>query len=405
MSNKQPNTKLVDYIYELPHQRIAQFPLENRSASKLLVYKKGKIDHTLFNNIEAHIPENSLLFFNDTKVIPARLHFQKKTGANIEIFLLNPEAPVTDIALAMQQSSGCVWKCMIGNYKKWKGGQKLTTKITIRELVVSVTVIIENRTEQTIKFTWNNEQAKFVDIIEAFGKVPLPPYINRVAENTDKLRYQTVYSKNNGAVAAPTAGLHFTKEVIEKLKNKGCHFEYVTLHVGAGTFQPIKEENVLDHPMHREQICVSIEHINSVINHQENIIATGTTSMRILESLYWFGVAVIASNESELRISKLAPYQYSNADLPSRNQSFQAIKTMMEENQLEQISGYTEIMIFPGYEFRVCNGLITNFHMPGSTLILLIAAFIGKDWGKIYDEALNNEYRFLSYGDSSLLLP
>ena len=405
MPNKQPDIKLADYIYELPHEKIAQFPLENRSASKLLVYKNGKAEHTQFNDIEAHIPKNSLLFFNDTKVIPARLHFQKETGAHIEVFLLNPEAPVTDIALAMQQSSGCVWKCMVGNFKKWKDGQELTTKITIEGVAVSVTVTIENRANQTIKFTWNDGREKFVDIIEAFGKVPLPPYINRVAENTDKLRYQTVYSKNNGAVAAPTAGLHFTKEVIKKLKNKGCNFEYITLHVGAGTFQPIKEENVLDHPMHREQICVSIENINSLINHQENIIATGTTSMRILESLYWFGVAVLASNASELQISKLVPYQYHEADLPSRDESFKAIKTMMEENQLVEISGYTEIMIFPGYKFRVCDGLITNFHMPGSTLILLIAAFIGKDWKKVYDKALNNEYRFLSYGDSSLLLP
>ncbi len=405
MPNKLPIIKLEDYIYELPQEKIAQFPLEDRSASKLLVYKKGTIKHAQFNGIEAHIPKNSLLFFNDTKVIPARLHFQKETGAHIEIFLLNPEAPVTDIALAMQQSSGCVWRCMIGNFKKWKGEQTLTTNITAKGIAISVTVAIENREKQTIKFTWNNGQAKFVDIIEAFGKVPLPPYITRVAENTDKLRYQTVYSKNNGAVAAPTAGLHFTKEVIKKLENKGCHFEYITLHVGAGTFQPIKEENVLDHPMHREQISVSIDNINSIISQQENIIATGTTSMRILESLFWFGVTILASNESELQISKLAPYQYNDADLPSRSTAFKAIQTLMTENKLTKISGYTEIMIFPGYKFRVCDGLITNFHMPGSTLILLIAAFIGKDWKKIYNEALNNEYRFLSYGDSSLLLP
>ncbi len=405
MPNKQPNIKLADYTYELPHEKIAQFPLENRSASKLLVYKNGKVEHAQFDDIEAHIPKNSVLFFNDTKVIPARLHFQKETGAHVEIFLLNPETPVTDIALAMQQSSGCVWKCMVGNYKKWKSGQKLTAKIMIKDVAVSVTVAIENRANQSIKFTWNNAQAKFVDIIEAFGKVPLPPYINRAAKEADKLSYQTVYSKNNGAVAAPTAGLHFTNEVMATLKNKGCKFEYITLHVGAGTFQPIKENNILNHPMHREQICVSIDNINSLIHHKESIIATGTTSMRVLESLYWFGVDILTSNASELRISKLAPYQYNDADLPPRNESFKAIKIMMEECQLVEISGYTEIMIFPGYKFKVCDGLITNFHMPGATLILLIAAFIGKDWKKIYNEALNNEYRFLSYGDSSLLLP
>ncbi len=404
MHHTLPVIKLTDYLYELPQEKIAQVPLEDRSASKLLVYKKGKINHTRFNTLADYIPENSLLFFNDTKVIPARLHFRKETGAHIEIFLLNPESPVTDIALAMQESSGCIWKCMVGNFKKWKDGQALTAQITFAGVAVRVTVIIENRNEQTIQFTWNNAQAKFVDIIEAFGKVPLPPYINRAAKEADKLRYQTVYSKNNGAVAAPTAGLHFTNEVMATLKNKGCKYEYITLHVGAGTFQPIKEDNILNHPMHREQISVSINNINSLI-HNENIIATGTTSMRILESLYWFGVAILKSGESELQISKLSPYQYEDFDLPTKVSAFKAIKLFMDKNQLHKISGYTEIMIFPGYKFRVCDGLITNFHMPGSTLILLIAAFIGEDWQKIYKEALDTNYRFLSYGDSSLLLP
>lgn len=393
--------KLSDYKYNLPEERIAKFPLKNRDESKLLLYS-GEISHHHFANLPDLLPQGTSLFFNDTKVIPARLHFHKDTGAVIEIFLLEPVAPTTDIAAAMLVKQKCVWKCMVGNYKKWKEDTVLHMDLSINGRVISFNASIENRKEMLIAFDWS-EAIPFVDVVETAGKVPLPPYIKREVEQADHDRYQTVYSAHEGAVAAPTAGLHFTDKVLQQLQNNGHTLDYLTLHVSAGTFQPVKEENAIDHPMHSEQIVVSRQNIDNLLQ-ASKVVAVGTTSMRTLESLYWYGVKLLTENNTEFSIPKLYPYEQ-RASLPTTEESLQAIKKHMIAHQLEKISGHTEIFIFPGYQFKLCKGLITNYHLPGSTLIMLVAAFIGENWRKVYQEALKNDYRFLSYGDSSLLLP
>ncbi|MTI22998.1 S-adenosylmethionine:tRNA ribosyltransferase-isomerase [Fulvivirga sp. RKSG066] len=397
------NISLSDYKYELPEERIAKFPLKNRSESKLQLYEKGNITHKNFSDLPDHIPAGATLFFNDTKVIPARLHFRKATGALIEIFLLEPIKPTRDIAEAMLVQESATWKCMVGNFKKWKGDAELIMPLEIDGKAVDLIATIDNREEIAITFTWP-EAHRFVDIVEAAGKVPLPPYIDREVEKEDHDRYQTIYSAHEGAVAAPTAGLHFTDEVLAQLKSKHVNLDYLTLHVSAGTFQPIKEENALDHPMHSEQVVIKTENLETLLK-SEKVIAVGTTSMRTLESLYWFGVKILKEGSTSFQISKLYPYDHTEKDLPTMKEAVTAVKTFMTESGVSQIHGHTEIFIFPGYKFRVCDGLITNYHLPGSTLILLVAAFIGEDWKKIYQEALDKNYRFLSYGDSSLLLP
>lgn len=394
---------LTDFTYDLPEDRIAKHPLTNRSESNLLVYKSGNINHKKFNSLPEEISPGSTLFFNDTKVIPARLHFQKETGALIEIFLLEPVAPTRDIAASMLVRNACVWKCMVGNFKKWKGDMQLTLPLTTAGVQIDLHARISNRDEKLIEFSWDGDLG-FVDIIEAAGKVPLPPYIDREVDKEDHDRYQTIYSAHDGAVAAPTAGLHFTDEVITQLKEKDITLDYLTLHVSAGTFQPVKEENALDHPMHSEQVVISLQNIETLLK-SEQVISVGTTSMRTLESLYWYGVKIIKEQDYVFKIPKLYPYQHNGYQLPSMKEAIEAVKSFMVAQNVEKINGHTEIFIFPGYQFRVCNGLITNYHLPGSTLILLVAAFVGEDWRKIYKEALDNNYRFLSYGDSSLLLP
>ena len=403
MSESLEKIKLSDYNYHLPKENIAKHPLDERSQSKLLIYKKGNIEHSQFFTLDQHIPANTNLFFNNTRVIPARLHFKKDTGANIEVFLLEPHLPTTDIAKAMTIEEHCEWTCMVGNFKKWKDGQKLTMELSINGNSIPLTAEIYDRAQQIISFSWPGG-IPFVDIVEASGKIPLPPYIDRDVSEEDKERYQTVYSRAQGAVAAPTAGLHFNDTVLEKLTSNHVKLNYLTLHVSAGTFQPIKEENVLEHPMHSEQVIVSMENLNSIIENDQ-VIAVGTTSMRTLESLYWYGVKLLKTESTEFLIEKLFPYQFKNEALPSAKESMQAIKELMIKQGVDKISGHTEIFIFPGYEFRVCKGLITNYHLPGSTLVLLVAAFIGEDWRKVYQQALDNNYRFLSYGDSSLLIP
>lgn len=396
--NKKIN--LADYQYNLPKERIAKFPLKDRSQSKLLVYEKGKIRHLGFNNIVNELPANSTLYFNDTKVIPARLHFQKDTGALIEIFLLEPALPTRDIAEAMLVKKSCTWKCMVGNFKKWKNDQTITLKLNDGS---ELKATIHDRKNMLITLNWSDERS-FVDIIEAAGKVPLPPYIDREVEKDDHERYQTVYSAHEGAVAAPTAGLHFTDKILKQLSENNINTDYLTLHVSAGTFQPVKAENALDHPMHSEQVIIKMRNLDELLN-SEFVVAVGTTSMRTLESLYWYGVKILMDRDYTFQIPKLYPYKYDKAILPSMKESVQAVKHYLDQLKVKEIHGHTEIFIVPGYEFKVCNGLITNFHLPGSTLILLIAAFIGKDWRTVYKEALNNDYRFLSYGDSSLLIP
>lgn len=392
---------LSDYTYQLPDDRIAKHPLRERDSSKLLVLNNGDIAHKQFKDIAGIIPANSTLFFNNTKVIPARIYLNKDTGASIEIFLLNPIAPSHIMSIVMEEKRSVTWHCMVGNYKKWKA-EALKTTLDLNGTKVNLSATIIDREKRSIRFEWDNPEISFAEIVEGAGQVPLPPYLNRAPEAEDKPRYQTVYSQIDGAVAAPTAGLHFTDQVLETLNLRNIKQDFLTLHVSAGTFQPIKTENVLEHPMHSEQIVATKENIENILKATEKIIPVGTTSMRSLESLFWFGARLINGND-DFSIEKLEPYQGNN--IPSRNDAFQAILNWMEKNGLSQIVGKTEIFIVPGYQFRVCDGLITNFHQPGSTLMLLVAALIGDDWKKVYQEALSNGYRFLSYGDSSLLLP
>ena len=396
-----PEIDLARYRYELPDSRIARYPLAKRDQSKLLHYHKGQINHLNFTDITDLIEQGSTLFFNNTKVIPARMIFHKDTGAQIEIFLLKPVSPSHILSLVMQEKHSVSWECMIGNFKKWRGGQRLTRELTSKTDSCTLEVQVENW--NIVRFTWNNSSLSFAKIVEMAGRTPLPPYLNREAEPGDKPRYQTVYSEKEGAVAAPTAGLHFTPEILNALAEKGVKKSFLTLHVSAGTFRPIKTEKVADHPMHSEQLVAPIQSIKDVIDAEQAIIAVGTTGMRSLESLYWLGIRLLGGNE-DFAIEKLEPYQQKNK-LPGRKEAFEAILSRMENRGLSQITGSTEIFLFPGYQFRVCDGLITNFHQPGSTLMLLVAAFIGEGWQKVYNEALANDYRFLSYGDSSLLIP
>ncbi|UII30558.1 S-adenosylmethionine:tRNA ribosyltransferase-isomerase [Fulvivirga ulvae] len=404
MTEKElPPISLNDYKYDLPDERIAKFPLKERMNSKLLVYNSDKIEHAVFRSLSDYIPEDTALFFNDTRVIPARLHFRKETGAHIEVFLLEPLQPTRDVAQSMWIKGSCQWKCMVGNLKKWKDEQVLELVLPMHDQPVTLKARVVDRSTQIIEFTWDDDYT-FVDVIQAAGKIPLPPYINREVSEEDKERYQTIYSHHEGAVAAPTAGLHFSDQVLEKLQQKGVTLNYLTLHVSAGTFQPVKEENVINHPMHSEQVVITMKNIDALLENPK-VVAVGTTSMRTLESLYWYGVKILLKNDTGFNIEKLLPYQFEGSALPSAHEAFVAVKKLMTETNRQTLIGHTEIFIFPGYEFKVCKGLITNYHLPGSTLILLVAAFIGENWKKIYEEALNNDYRFLSYGDSSLLWP
>ena len=416
---------LEDYTYHLPSEKIAQNPLEKRDTSKLLVYKKGSLSHHHFRDITDFLSEDYTLYFNNTKVIPARLLFEKNAtqngqngkGATIEIFLLHPILPTADVSEAMLSTKNCTWKCVVGNLRRWKEGQILERELKIDNQIILIQAKIADRNELLIELQWKNKsidlkdnnqttQIPFVDIVEKLGVMPLPPYIKRDAEQKDSSTYQTIYSKAAGAVAAPTAGLLFTSTVLQKLKEKNIKTNELTLHVGAGTFQPVKKENAGDvatHTMHCEQIVITKENIKSVIDSQK-VAAVGTTSMRTLESLYWYGTKIILKGNTTFFIEKLEPYSYdSQTKLPSKKESFEAILKYMNDSNQEKLTGETEIFILPSYTFRVCDALITNFHMPETTLILLVAAFIGENWKKVYQSALDNDYRFLSYGDSSLL--
>jgi S-adenosylmethionine:tRNA ribosyltransferase-isomerase len=397
-----PQINLNEYEYTLPEDRIAKFPLEKRDSSKLLQYRLGEIQHFHFYDLPGLLPADALLVYNDTKVIPARLIFQRETGARIEIFLLQPTAPTTVISEIMLAKHPVVWETMIGNAKKWKDGELLTGQVLVKGQDVILTAKLVDRDTKLVEFSWDNPSVAFVDLVEASGEVPLPPYLNRKPNEEDKSRYQTVYSKNEGAVAAPTAGLHFTEEVFDNLRKKGIREAQLTLHVSAGTFQPITAKNVIEHPMHSEQIQVTRETIAMLLAEKGKTIAVGTTSVRTLESLFWYGVKLIEGKGEELAIAKLFPYEKRNR-IPSKQESMKAILDLMEKNGADTVLGNTEIFIFPGYQYQMVDGLITNFHQPGSTLILLIATILGEDWKKVYQEALNEDYRFLSYGDSSLL--
>lgn len=400
-----PALELHEFKYDLPESRIAKFPLDKRDQSKLLYFNKGVISHYQFRDINRLLPEKSLLVFNETKVIPARLSFFKETGAIIEVMLLNPLQPSRDVNISMSATKSVIWECMVKNMKKWKTGQILIRDLRINDEIIKLEARLIDRENNHVEISWNNPDLTFADILEYSGKVPLPPYLKREPVAIDKPRYQTVYSRNKGAVAAPTAGLHFTDEIIREIKETGHDTDYLTLHVGAGTFQPIKEKDVRSHDMHRETILVSISNLEKIKNNLGNILAVGTTSMRTLESIYWYGVKLLSGEDKSFFIEKLYPYDMPFNKLPSVNESLSAIKDHMTKMNIEQIQGETQIFILPGYKFRICRGLITNFHMPGSTLMLLVAAFVGDDWKRIYDEALRNDYRFLSYGDSSFLIP
>jgi S-adenosylmethionine:tRNA ribosyltransferase-isomerase len=396
-----PQINVSDYTYDLPEERIAKFPLNDRSASKLLFYNKGVIEHLHFNSIAGLLPANTSLYFNNTKVIPARLAFQKPTGALIEIFLLQPVLPSPVISLAMEAKSPVVWKCMIGNAKRWKEGI-LERHVELEGTTVKVE--IERLGTDEVQLSWNQPAARFVDVVDAIGKTPLPPYLHREAIENDKKTYQTVYGEKEGAVAAPTAGLHFTDEIIQQLREKGVTTNFLTLHVSAGTFQPIKTATAQEHVMHSEQIIIRRENLEQLLVPERFNVAVGTTSMRTLESTYWYGVMLGRNPDAEFLIPKLLPYDQ-QASLLSSKESIMNILNRMDALGVDELKGSTEIFIFPGYKFKLVNGLITNFHQPNSTLILLVAAFVGPDWRKIYNEALGTGYRFLSYGDSSLLIP
>lgn len=396
---------LEDFDYPLPENRIAIYPLKERSQSNLLVFKDQSIKHQTFNQITDFLPEESLLVFNETKVIPARLEFYKPTGAKIEIFLLDPVLPSHDAMITLKSPQPVVWRCLIKNFKKWNEDLMLEKVLHSGPIQIHLKAGIHDRGKRLIALSWEPVKSTFGEILENLGKIPLPPYIKREPDPEDRARYQTVYSKNDGAVAAPTAGLHFTRKILDQIKKKGFKTDYLTLHVGAGTFQPIRHRDIRKHPMHSEQIRITRTNILNLLRHKGPVMAIGTTSMRTLETLYWYGVKLLTRPKKDFYIDALFPYQFDPEDLPSKAESLQAILDFMSSRQKDEISGETRIFIFPGYHFMICQGLVTNFHIPKSTLLLLVGAFIGDQWRNIYREALDHGYRFLSYGDASLLLP
>ncbi|BAX78656.1 S-adenosylmethionine:tRNA ribosyltransferase-isomerase [Labilibaculum antarcticum] len=394
--------QIADFTYDLPDHRIAKHPLENRDLSKLLIYKKGEISESVFENLPSEIADGTTMVFNNTKVIQARLIFHKETGARIEIFCLEPLKPA-DYNLAFQACGSSTWKCIVGNARKWKFGVlKMPFYLDEEEYCLTAEQQEVLDGAQEILFTWNHPSLSFSDVLEQTGKIPIPPYLNRDTEATDLVRYQTVYSKYEGSVAAPTAGLHFTEDVFSRLKAKNINREELTLHVGAGTFKPVKSELIGDHEMHTEHIQVTRESLESISKTTGQIVAVGTTSVRSLESLYWMGVKILTQQENPHLLKQWEAYQ-----LPinySVKESYQAICSHMEKNDLTLFNAATQIIIAPGYDFKVISGLVTNFHQPQSTLLLLISALVGDNWKKIYRYALENNFRFLSYGDSSLLM-
>lgn len=396
--------RIEDYNYNLPDERIAKYPLKERDSSKLLVYKDRKITDANFRDLTNFLPSDSLLVFNNTKVIQARLHFQKATGAQIEIFCLEPYSP-NDYQLNFQQTEACSWVCLVGNLKKWKEG-KLTKEIVINKDKVNITASRTEAKEDShiIIFEWDNTHYTFSELLEAIGELPIPPYLNRETEEQDKETYQTVYSKIDGSVAAPTAGLHFTPNVFSSLEEKSILTAEVTLHVGAGTFRPVKSEHIKDHVMHSELISVSKNTIEQLLIHKGTIIAVGTTSVRTLESLYYIGTMLANNPDGDINVTQWQPYEEKNNKL-SAKEALLNILDYLNTHNLESLITHTQIIIAPGYQFKMVGGIITNFHQPQSTLLLLVSAFVGGgNWKGVYNHALDNNYRFLSYGDSSLLL-
>jgi len=396
--------RIEEYNYNLPEDRIARFPLSERDKSKLLVYRDGVISESVFNQLPALLPSDSLLVFNNTRVIQARLHFFKETGAAIEIFCLEPVAP-SDYALSFQSAGTCDWLCMVGNLKKWKSG-RLSVVVDLPEggMPLYAEKIETRGNTHVIRFTWEEGSVNFARLLDAVGELPIPPYLNRKTEESDLETYQTVYSRIEGSVAAPTAGLHFTPNVFEELKMRNIPCAELTLHVGAGTFQPVKSETIAGHDMHTEFISVEKSLIQSLLDAPKTV-AVGTTSVRTLESLYYIGHLLrkhpMASSEM-LKVTQWMPYTM-EVDM-SREEALSEIIAYLTRMGSERLVTSTQIMIAPGYQFRIIDGIVTNFHQPTSTLLLLVSAFVEGNWKAIYDYALANDFRFLSYGDSSLLL-
>ncbi|HMU47221.1 MAG TPA: S-adenosylmethionine:tRNA ribosyltransferase-isomerase [Chitinophagaceae bacterium] len=400
--NDPRNISIRDFTYSLPEERIAKYPLSERDASKLLIYKDGKISEDVYKNITGHLPDNSLLILNNTKVVEARLLFQKPSGGTVEIFCLEPHEQYADITTAMLQKGKVWWNCLVGGASKWKKGQVLIK--SINETSLSASYIDKKNDYFIIELSWKPSHLSFAEILHFAGMVPLPPYIKRKPEKGDAERYQTVYAEADGSVAAPTAGLHFTDEIFKKLEQKNIEIDFVTLHVGAGTFKPVKTERMQDHIMHSEWIDVSITTIKKLYAHLDgNIIAVGTTSLRTIESLYWIGLKTYLSPEIQTpELEQWDAYELDEKNVSVKD-AFNSLLNWMEKTNTIRLVTKTRLLIAPGYEFKVIKALITNFHQPQSTLLLLVAALAGKDWRSVYNYALENNFRFLSYGDGSLL--
>lgn len=406
------NISIQDYTYSLPEEKIAKYPLGKRDDSKLLVYNKGEITEDIYKNIANQLPEDALLIFNNTKVVEARLLFQKSTGGVIEIFCLEPHEQYIDITTAMLQTEKVLWNCLVGGASKWKSGQVLEKRIQHEgsEIILSANYIEKRTGTFIIELSWTPTSLSFAEVLHFAGAIPLPPYIKREVEAADYERYQTVYAEFDGSVAAPTAGLHFTDSIFESLKKKNIQKDFVTLHVGAGTFKPVKSETMEEHDMHAEWIDVSKETIQNILNNlDKNIVAVGTTSLRTIESLYWIGrrtelrsVKGLSEQSSDYHVSQWEAYELAKEEIPVKV-ALQSLLNWMTEYKMERLVTKTQILIAPGYNFKIIKGLITNFHQPQSTLLLLVAALIGEDWKNVYNYALQNDFRFLSYGDGSLL--
>ena len=404
MSSHPSSIAITDYTYDLPQEKIANYPLQNRDASKLLLYKNAEISETVFKNIADHLEEESILIFNNTRVVQARLNFLNEKDQAIEVFCLEPYQEDLDITQAMLSTHKVKWKCLVGNLKKWREEE---LALSINEISLKVKLIEKRNEDVVVEFCWEPAYLSFAEVLEKAGAMPIPPYLKRKSEELDATRYQTIYAEKNGSVAAPTAGLHFTPEVNEKLKQKNISSLYVTLHVGAGTFKPVKADTLAGHDMHAEWIDVSKTTITELLKSgNKKKIAVGTTSLRTLESLYWIGLKVFydpAVKPAELEIGQWFPYEFSQKEL-TVTESLTALLQWLEKNNLEQLSCKTSILLAPPYKLKLADGIITNFHQPQSTLLLLISCVVGDNWKNIYKYALEHNFRFLSYGDSSLLM-
>ena len=397
------NIRIQDYCYNLPPDRIAKYPLENRDSSKLLIYKHNDISESVYASLDQYLPSGSVLFFNNTKVIPARLFFNTTDNKIIEIFCLEPISSNSDPYIELNKKASCKWKCIVGGAAKWKDTH---AALYHNQITLKAEKIEKVNDAFIIQFTWEPSEKTFSEILEITGTIPIPPYLKRKTETIDVLRYQTIYAQNAGSVAAPTAGLHFTDSLLQKIKLKDCTIQSLTLHVGAGTFKPVKTSKMLEHQMHQEYIDVDLQTLKNLLaSFNQSIIAVGTTSLRTLESLYWIGLKLHKNNnlsQSELEVKQWEPYENQNQSITKKD-AIQAIINYLNKTKLNSLCAKTGILIAPGYNFKIVNALITNFHQPESTLILLVAALVGQSWRTIYDYALEHNFRFLSYGDGSLL--